>query len=71
MSKLFLSIGVPAFGSFISVSGTHAAVWAGDASSISLSADKPPLQLLRSVPRAPARRHDRVKPAAASAKDVR
>jgi hypothetical protein len=34
MSKLFLSVGVVAFDSFISVSGSHAAVRVGDAMSL-------------------------------------
>ena len=45
MSKLFLSVGVLAFGSFISVSGTHAALWVGNTSAMPLtstaSAPKP------------------------------
>jgi hypothetical protein len=43
MAKLFLRVGVLAFGSFIFVSGTHAALQVGDAGamSVTLNAPKP------------------------------
>ena len=43
MAKLFLRVGVLAFGSFIFVSGTHAALRVGDigAMSVSLNTPKP------------------------------
>jgi hypothetical protein len=41
MSKLFLSVAVLAFGSFISVGGTHAALRVGDSSVMSLTSSVP------------------------------
>ena len=41
MSKLFLRVGVLALGSFISVSGTHAALRVGDTGAMSVRLDAP------------------------------
>ena len=43
MSKLFLRVGVLAFGSFIFVGGTHAALRVGDTSAMSVSLNAPKL----------------------------
>jgi hypothetical protein len=41
MSKLFLRVGVLAFGSFIFVSGTHAALRVGDTGGMSMTLNAP------------------------------
>jgi hypothetical protein len=41
MSKLFLRVGVPALGSFIFVSGTHAALRVADAGAMSVTWNTP------------------------------
>ena len=73
MSKLFLRVGVLAFGSFIFVSGTHAALRVADigAMSVTLNAPKPVLRDLRAGSHAMVWRYDHTRSATAATEGVR